>query len=310
MREREVISRFFNFPGADSVAVGIGDDAAVLSPPPGAALAASSDTLIEGRHFFSGADSFYLARKAAAVSLSDMAAVGARPLWMLVALTAPGGEEWFARFAGGLKSSAEEYGYAVVGGDLCRGNLISITTTVIGAVKKTPLLRSGARPGDDAWISGALGLAACAAHCRINNITPPPQYAAELNGKLDNPAPRLELGQKLSGAASAAVDISDGLIAAAAAVAEQSKVKIVLRRGAIPVLPALQEFPVELQNKFMLGGGDDYELFFCAPKSARKKIAAEGALCIGEVISGAGAEITGANGAPLKIESYEHDFGG
>lgn len=304
-----MISRFFNFTGGGSVIAGVGDDAAVLRPPPGEKLAASCDTLIEGRHFFSGADAFYLARKAAAVSLSDMAAVGARPLWMLVALTAPGGKEWFARFAEGLKSSAAEHDYAVVGGDLCRGDLISVTTTVVGAVQ-TPLLRSGARPGDDVWISGALGCAAYAAHCRNNNIAPPPQTAAELDAKLDDPAPRLALGRKLAGVASAAVDISDGLVAAAAAVAEQSKVKIIVRGGAVPVPPALSHLAPALRGEFIFGGGDDYELFFCAPKSAQKKLAAENAICIGEVVAGNGAEITGADGAPVNTCGYEHDFGG
>ena len=310
MREREVISRFFNFPADGSVAEGPGDDAAVLRPPPGELLAASCDTLIEGRHFFPGADSYYLARKAAAVSLSDMAASGARPLWLLVSLTAPGGAEWFARFAEGLKSSAAEHHYAVVGGDLCGGGLISITTTAVGAVNKTPLLRSGARPGDDVWISGELGCAAYAAHCRKENILPPPEYAAELNAKLDDPSPRLELGQKLAGLASAAVDISDGLSAAAAAVAARSKVRIIVRESAVAVPAALSRLPPELRRRFIFGGGDDYELLFCAPKSARRKLAAENAARIGEAAPGSGAEMTGEDGAPFFEEGYEHDFGG
>ncbi|MGI9306162.1 MAG: thiamine-phosphate kinase [Gammaproteobacteria bacterium] len=308
MREREVISRFFNFPAA-SVDAGIGDDAAVLSPPPGARLAASCDTLNEGTHFFSGTDAYFVARKAAAASLSDMAATGARPLWMLVALTAPSGTAWLARFAEGLKSSAAEYEYAIVGGDLCRGDAISITVSVVGAVDGAPLLRGGARAGDDVWISGATGCAAFAAHCRKNNIAPPPQYAAEINAKLDDPVPRLALAQKLAGTASAAVDISDGLAAAAAAVAAQSKVKIIIQQSGVPVPPALSHLPEKLQNEFVLGGGDDYELLFCAPPSARPFLAAENAVCIGAACCGAGAEITGEDGAPVFVRGYEHDFG-
>ena len=304
MREREIIARLFDFTKTESVCTGVGDDAAVVSAD-GQQLAVSTDSLNEGVHFFFDADPFLLARKSAAVSLSDMAAMGARPLWMTAALTTAHDVEWLSRFAEGLKSSAAEYDYAIVGGDLCRGEKTSVTTTVIGAIDKTPLLRSGAKAGDEVWISGALGEAALAVHCRKNNITS--RYESEINTRLNEPVPRVKLGQKLVGVASAAMDISDGLFSTAVEVAAQSKVKIVLRRHDMPLAPALSELPEDLQNRLMFAGGDDYELFFCAPPAAHSFITAEKAFCIGKVEAGSGVVVEGAD--ELTMGGYEHDFG-
>ncbi len=309
MRESEIIARFFDFAPGDRAPLGIGDDAAVLSPPPRTRLACCSDSLIEDVHFFADADSFLLARKAAAVSLSDIAATGARPLWMTVALAAKKNTEWFARFAEGLKSSAAEYGYAVVGGDLCRAEKVCITTTVLGALDGPPLLRSGARAGDDAWISGATGEAALAVHCRKTGRAAPPNYSDAINKKLNDPHPRLELGCKLAKIASAATDISDGLAASARNVAARSGVRITLRMRDAPIAPPLAALPTPLRNELILNGGDDYELFFCAPKSARNFLAKEKAFRIGEVSAGAGVEIVGADGEAICARGYEHDFG-
>lgn len=309
MRESEVIARFFDFAPGDNAPVGVGDDAAVLSPPPQTHLACGSDSLIEDVHFFSDDDSFFLARKAAAVSLSDLAATGARPLWMTVALAADKNAEWFARFAEGLKSSAAEYQYAIVGGDLCRAEKVCITTTAIGALDGRPLLRNGARAGDDVWISGATGEAALAVHCRKTGIAAPPHYLDAINKKLNDPRPRLALGCKLSGIATAAMDISDGLAACARAVAARSGIRIVLQMRDIPIPPPLAALPSSLQNELILNGGDDYELFFCAPKNARSFLEKENAFRIGEVSAGAGADIIGADGKTIRARGYEHDFG-
>ena len=310
MRESEIIARFFDFAPGDCAPVGVGDDAAVLLPPPQARLVCSSDSLLEDAHFFADADSFFLARKSAAVSLSDMAATGARPLWMTVALAADKDARWFARFAEGLKSSASEYGYAVVGGDLCRSEKTFITTTVIGALDNPPLLRSGAKSGDDVWISGAPGEAAFAVHCRKHSRAAPQSCLDAANMKLNDPRPRLELGCKLAKIASAATDTSDGLAAAANSVAARSQVKITLQINRAPVPPMLAALPSSLRNELMLNGGDDYELFFCAPKAARRALAEENVFRIGEVSDGAGAEIVDADGAIIQARGYEHDFGG
>ena len=304
MRERDVIRRLFNFSADSSVLAGIGDDAAVVLPPPGAALAVSSDTLIEDVHFFSDVDSFLLARKAAAASLSDMAAMGAKPLWMTVALTATSGESWLSRFADGLRSSADEYGYVIIGGDLCRGEKVSVTTTAIGAVSHSPLLRSGAQVGDKVWISGMLGEAALATHYRYHPRSLSKTMSAEVAAKLDNPSPRARLGCELATVASAAIDLSDGLIVAARAIAEQSQVGILLRLNDMPIAPTLQEAPEKLRRQFLLGGGDDYELLFCAPANAALP---SGMFCIGEVIAGDSVDIEGGDVADG--HGYEHDFG-
>ena len=307
--EREIIARFFNFTGDDSVILGVGDDAAILSPPPGTKLAMSSDTLVSGTHFFADASPFFLARKAAAVNLSDMAAMGARPLWMTVSLTTSAGEEWLKQFAAGLADSAADYKYSIVGGDLCRGEITSITAAIVGAVEGPPLLRSTAATGDEVWLSGATGEAAMAVHYRKNNIALPPQFADTITAKLDNPSPRLVLGQKLANVASAAIDISDGLAAAADTIATHSKVHLVLQKNKIPVPAALANLPPVLQNNLILGGGDEYELLFCAPPSAHQTLKKENAFCIGEVQTGTGMTIIDKDGTTIAIQGYEHHFG-
>ena len=308
MLERDILARHFRFAADDSVLLGIGDDAAVLSPPPGCKLAMSSDSLLEGSHFFADADPFFLARKAAAVSLSDLAAMAARPLWMTVALAAREGESWLQQFAAGLSSSAADYRYAIVGGDLCRSEKVSITTTAVGATEGKWLSRGGAKVGDEVWLSGPTGEAALAAHYKKNKLAPPPEFADVIADKLNNPSPRLDLGNQLAGIATAAVDISDGLVSAAEAIAESSGLRVVLERKKIPTPPSLRALSLDLQNKMMLGGGDDYELLFCAPPSYHRQLS-QYAHCIGETKEGEGAEVVDDSGAPIAVRGYEHDFG-
>lgn len=306
MRERDIIARYFNFAKNDSVSIGIGDDAAVVSATD-SQLCISSDTLNEGTHFFADAAPYFLARKAAAVSLSDMAAMGARPLWLTVALTAPHGALWLSRFGEGLASSAKEYGYVIVGGDLCGGQKISITTTAIGAIDKSPLLRSGAAVGDEVWISAAVGEAALAVHYRKNKIV---LDSPRLFSRLDNPSPRLILGQQLARTASAAMDISDGLLSTAAVVGARSGVDLVLEWEKIPLPQEFVGLSTALQRRLILGGGDDYELLFCAPLAARAQIVGYGAHLIGRVVAGlGGARAVDKNGAEIVAKGYEHDFG-
>lgn len=329
MRESEIISRFFNFAADDSVEVSVGDDAAVLVPPPGSRLAFSADTLIEGAHFFSDVDARLLARKSAAVSLSDMAAMGARPLWMTIALSANKDNEWFGKFAEGLKSSAKEFHYAIVGGDLCRAGQVTVTSSVVGEMPDKPLLRSGASVGDEVWLSGATGEAAFAARLRaarhngesananqeageqaeILNFAPSAEHRKLLDQKLDDPSPRVALGQTLTKIASAAIDISDGLIAAASSLSANSKVQIVLQMNSIPVSPALADLPRQLQHQLICGGGDEYELLFCAPAAAHAAARDTGSICIGKVTAGEGAYIQDADGGTIQVCGYEHHFG-
>ncbi|MDM5147800.1 thiamine-phosphate kinase [Candidatus Persebacteraceae bacterium Df01] len=314
MHERRVIADYFYFSHNQSVTVGIGDDAAVVRPPTNAQLAVSTDTLVENVHFFSDAAPFFLARKAAAVSLSDMAAMGARPLWMTVALTATKGADWLAAFANGLRNSAAEFDYAIIGGDLSRGERVSVTTTAIGTVEGTPIVRGGATIGDDVWLSGATGEAALAVRWR-QKILPIPEntdYATVL-ARLDNPTPRVALGFSLRGIASAAMDLSDGLMLAAEDVAATSGVSIVLEFPRLPVAAALHCLSESARNELMLAGGDDYELLFCAPttKHAQVLAASNGtAYCIGQVVAGEGVIVRDVNGQEINLsqKGYEHDF--
>ena len=319
MKEREIIARFFNFPAGEGVDTGVGDDAAVLSPPAGARLAISTDTLVEGVHFFLDITPDNLARKAAAVSLSDLAAMGARPLWMSVALTAPNSKtaDWFASFAGGLRASAKEYAYSLIGGDLTTGAVLSVTTSAVGALDKAPLLRSGAKVGDDVWLSGVAGEAALAVAVKNNVQLPPlptlpPKTIEVAEQRLNNPVARTCLGQEIAAVASAAIDLSDGLAAAANAIADASDVRMVLEAAKLPV-GELASLPPPLRLDLMLNGGDDYELLFCAPTKHREFLrhikTAVQIQNIGRVDEGSGVVMQDENGAlSMPPKGYEHDF--
>ena len=307
MREREVIRRFFNFAADASVLTGIGDDAAVLRPPPGLSLVVSTDSLNEGVHFFADASPFLLARKSAAVSLSDMAAMGARPLWLFTALSTAHDVAWIEHFAEGLASSAADFAYTLAGGDLCRADLTTITTTAIGAVKN-PLLRSGAKVGEQVWISGALGEAALAVYARKNGLSLSAETVVQIEKRLHDPIPRLDLD--LHGIASAVMDLSDGLVIAAKTIAEQSHCGMILHANNMPVPPPLSHLSDNaLQLQLMLCGGDDYELIFCAPPQKEKTIQSLGAICIGEVTSGGGVKVLNATGwQDGRLGGYAHEF--
>ena len=217
--EFEIIRRYFRFAPGPGVDIGVGDDAAVLRPSlaGGRKIAVSVDTINEGVHFFPDLAADKIARFAVVVNASDIAAMGAAPGWMLVALSAPAaGREWFARFARGLRAGARENGFSIVGGDLTRAAAVSVSITAMGIVAASPLTRAGARPGDDIWISGALGDAAVWRREKTRN--PATQTPFPM------PRARLALGARLAAraTASAAMDISDGALATARAVCEAS----------------------------------------------------------------------------------------
>eukprot|EP01034_Spumella_vulgaris_P046765 gene46765-58314_t len=218
MDEFALIRRYFAplSPAAEGVVLGIGDDAAILAPPPGHELLMTSDTLVAGRHFPLATAPYDVGWKALAVNLSDLAAMGATPRWFLLALTLPQPDEaWLAGFADGLGALARQHGIALVGGDTTRGHL-SITITAVGAVPAgSSLRRDGAKPGDRICVTGALGDAALG--LRLNgpeSRSPCAQSEHDLlvlRARLDRPTPRLEAGLALRGFANAAIDLSDGL---------------------------------------------------------------------------------------------------
>ena len=295
----------------------MGDDAAVLSPPSGARLAISTDTLVEGVHFFADMAPDDLAHKAAAVSLSDLAAMGARPLWMSVSLTVLASKTagWFASFADGLRASAKEYAYSLIGGDLTTGAVLSVTTSAVGALDKAPLLRGGAKIGDDVWLSGVVGEAALAVAFRKRKIQLPPLSPKTLEiaeQRLSNPVARTCLGQKIAAVANAAIDLSDGLSAAANAIADASGVRMILDAAKLPV-GELASLPPPLRLDLMLNGGDDYELLFCAPTKHREFLRHIGTTAqiqnIGRVEEGSGVVVQDKSGAlTMPSKGYEHDF--
>ena len=260
--EFEIIRKYFSRPARHAL-LGVGDDAALLVPEAGAALAVSTDMLLEGRHFAKGAEPRSLGHKALAVNLSDMAATGATPRWATLAIALPAADEaWIAAFAEGFYALAERFEVDLVGGDTTRGPL-TLCVAILGEVPAgLAHTRGGARPGDDIWVSGELGGAALALER--------PGIAAAAQ-RLHQPEPRVELGERLRGIASAAIDVSDGFAQDLGHILERSGV------GALVHYPLLPKFPCDehvLQQRCVLSGGDDYELLFTAPQAARRELEA------------------------------------
>jgi thiamine-monophosphate kinase len=212
--EFELIDRYFKRP-ARRAALGVGDDCALLAPAPGMQLAVSSDMLIEGRHFLSTVDPFKLGHKALAVNLSDLAACGAKPLAFTLALALPQADEaWLEGFSRGLFALADAHDCELIGGDTTRGPL-AICITVFGEVPPgQALLRSGARAGDDLYVSGTLGDARLALEVfRGTRSLPQAVFRWEARASAwSTPTPRVALGLALRGVATSAADISDGLV--------------------------------------------------------------------------------------------------
>ena len=265
--EFEIIRRHFARPAQRAV-LGVGDDAALLRPAAGMELAVSTDLLIEGRHFRAGAEARKLGHKALAVNLSDMAAMGATPRWATLALALPKADDaWLAAFAEGFYALADRFGVDLVGGDTTRGPALAICVTILGEVPAgRALRRSGAAPGDDVWVSGELGGAAYAlAHSK----------ATAAAKRLDEPEPRVALGERLLGIASAAIDVSDGFAQDLGHILEASGVGAIVEWEALPSAPELKKLHDKKQKaKIILSGGDDYELVFTAKKKQRDAIGA------------------------------------
>jgi len=258
--EFELIRRYFDRP-APSAALGVGDDAALLRPNAGMELAVSTDLLLEGRHFRAGTDARKLGHKSLAVNLSDMAAMGAAPRWATLALSLPSADEaWLEGFARGFFALAARFEVELIGGDTVRGptgSPIGVCVTILGEVPRgLALYRAGAAPGDDIWVSGELGGAAL-------GLAQPGNAAAMQ--RLDEPEPRVELGERLRGIASAAIDVSDGFAQDLGHILERSGVGAVVEYGRLPRFAGADVRQV-------LSGGDDYELAFTARQERRGEI--------------------------------------
>lgn len=264
-------------PERDDVRLGIGDDSALLQPPMGELLAITSDTLNSGVHFPAMTDAEAVGHKALAVNLSDLAAMGARPLWCTLALCLPGSDaDWLDAFLDGFLALAQAHGIALVGGDTTQGPL-SICVTAIGSVRDGQALRrDGARPGDDVWLTGTVGDAAAGLLLARNPDTlGQPDDVAFLRERLDRPTPRVAAGIALRGLASAAIDVSDGVLADLGHVLDASGLGAEVQLERVPTSPALAAcVPEPGRRVLQLSGGDDYELCFTAAPAQRGQVVA------------------------------------
>lgn len=277
--EFDLIARHFTRPAPGAV-LGVGDDAALMRASPGMDLAVSTDMLVAGRHFYPDTDPYLLGRKALAVNLSDLAAMGARPRWATLALALPEPDEsWLAAFSAGLLELAAEYGVDLVGGDTTRGPL-NLCITILGEVEAgRALRRDAARAGDDIWVSGNLGGAALALRFLQGQAALPEEAARDALARLEAPIPRVALGRALVvGQVRAAIDLSDGLLGDLGHILERSGLGAEVQVDALPLHPALAQVSLEAARACALAGGDDYELCFTANPAQHATILAAAAL--------------------------------
>lgn len=278
MNEFALIERYFQrLPESADIRVGIGDDAAVLAAAPGIDYVITVDMLVEGRHFAAGADAARLGHKTLAVNLSDLAAMGARPRYALLAGALPAADpEWLAQFMRGFDALAARYGVELIGGDTTRGPR-TLCVTAIGEVPAgAAITRAGAAVGDVVYVSGTLGDAALALAVAQQCVRVDDTSLAALSSRLDAPEPRVALGLALRGIASSALDVSDGLIGDLGHILAASRAGATIDVAAIPcadVLRALARGPERaLALGCLLAGGDDYELCFTAAPAMRERI--------------------------------------
>ena len=328
MDEFGLIGRYFTRPPRHT-ALGVGDDAALIDTSPGFQTVVATDMLVEGVHFFADADPRGIGHKSLAVNLSDLAAMGALPRQALLGIALPAADaEWLAAFSGGFAALAARHDVDWVGGDTTRGPL-NLCVTVLGAVPRgAALLRSGARPGDEIWASGAPGLAALGLAQLRGDCTLGGAARAAALKRLHTPEPRVGLGIALRGIASACIDISDGLLADLGHVLRASGTAaggspLTADEDAAPLAAEVDWAPLAaalaaaggpwpddaaLLRNAVLAGGDDYELLFTAPPSRHAAVAGlvaqTGVLlsCIGRV----GHAVPDASAPPIHLIEGDH----
>jgi thiamine-monophosphate kinase len=311
--EFELIERYFTRPVRRAV-LGVGDDCAVLAPAPGMQLCVSSDMLVEGRHFLSTVAPERLGHKALAVNLSDLAACGAEPLAFTLSLALPRADERFlAGFAEGLWALAERHDIELVGGDTTAGPL-AICITVIGQVPAgQALLRSGAKPGDELWVSGTLGNARAALECFRGTLPLDADAFAQARRAMELPEPRVALGCSLRGIAASAIDLSDGLVGDMGHVLRRSGVGATVQLDKVPRTKELAALPAAMQQECLLYGGDDYELLFSAAPARSGAVRAAAQRCgvpvsmIGRIEAQPGLVVLDAEGRALALRAGGFD---
>ncbi len=314
--EFDLIARYFTrpTPGAD---LGVGDDAALLTVQPGHQLVVSCDMLVAGTHFLADAEPELLGWKTMAVSVSDLAAMSARPRWATLAISLPQADDaWIGSLAAGIHACCAAFGVELVGGDTTRGPL-NLCATVFGEVPAgQATTRGGARPGDELWVSGQPGRAALALGELLSGSEISPALAASCRMALHRPEPRLALGLGLRGHASAMLDVSDGLLGDLGHLLAQSRVGAELDAEALPISPLLAACGDRRQAMdALLRGGDDYELLFSAPPDERQAIRDIAARCgvpvhcIGRLDPNAGQvalRFADNRVEPLATKGYDH----
>ena len=316
MGEFELIRNFFAAApcaqGGEGVALGIGDDCALLTLPPGEQLAVSTDTLVAGVHFADPCDPFLLGQRSLAVAVSDLAAMGASPLAFTLALTLPTVDaDWLQAYAQGLNVMAQRCGVQLVGGDTTRGPL-ALTLTVFGRVPSgQALTRKGAQPGDLLCVGGELGNAAGALPLVLGQRSAEPAVAEPLLAHYWSPQPQLALGQALRGKASSALDISDGLLADCGHIAAASAVCLLIEHEKLPLSQTLLNFLGEPAARVAaLSGGDDYLLAFTLPPAQLPPLLADGwpVHVVGRVVAGQGVVLLDAEGQDITpgVRGYQH----
>jgi thiamine-monophosphate kinase len=317
MGEFELISHYFAAApcaqGGEGVALGIGDDCALLDLPAGEQLAVSTDTLVAGVHFPAVCDPLLLGQRSLAVAASDLAAMGATPIGFTLALTLPDvSADWLQAYADGLNRMARRCQLSLIGGDTTRGPL-SITMTVFGRVPAGQALRrGGARPGDLLCVGGELGNAAGALPLVLGQRQAEAALAQPLLDHYWSPSPQFALGQLLRGRASAALDISDGLLADCGHIAKASRVALEVNLEQVPLSSALQGLlGHEAAVQAALTGGDDYVLAFTLPPAQLSSLQAQGLAAfhvIGRVLEGQGVSLRDRQGQDItpRQRGYQH----
>ena len=322
MTEFDLIARYFTRP-VKKAALGVGDDCAIINSSPGMQLAISSDMLVEGQHFFSDVSPYSLGHKALAVNLSDLAACGATPVGFTLALALPRVDEaWLQEFSSGLWALADAHGCELLGGDTTQGPL-NICITVFGEVPRgRALLRSGAQVDDDIYVSGMLGDARLALDALQGKIELPREILAQARQRLELPTPRVALGTALRGVATSSIDISDGLVGDLGHILKASGVGAQIDTNITMNLIAActridwirGQFNAEKQLLTVLSGGDDYELAFTSPPTARQAVQAASVSSqtpvtrIGVIQSQPGLRLVNGRGQPVdgQFASFNH----
>jgi len=312
--EFDLIRRHFNRPAPQTL-LGVGDDAALISVSAGMELAVSTDMLVSGTHFLPDAEPYQLGWKSLAVNLSDMAAMGALPKWATLAIALPQADEaWIDKFAHGFFACAEKYQVDLIGGDTTRGPL-TISVQIMGEVPSGKALkRSGAKVGDEIWVSGTLGDAALALAVLQGAYALPQDQLALCLPALHTPLPKVELGLALRQIAHSAIDISDGLLADLGHILECSKVGAEIRLQDLPrSFVVSNHFDDKQVQKMVLSGGDDYELCFTAPEEKHGEIVnlskqlALPLSCIGRITGNSGLIVRAENGDPIHFKETGFD---